>query len=945
MYDQVNVLFELERFQVAFDWAGETEIRIRCPFHEDDSPSCNVSTTKNLFICHATDCGKSGDIVTLLAQILKQPRVVILEDLASRYDLDEHKVVEPHIVEQWHDAIWKAGPLLSALYERGITDDLIIYYRLGCEGKRITIPIPNTRGDIVNVRKYLPGAPGPEKMKNQRGRGAARLFPIEQLKYDTVMLCGGEIKAIVAANQLNKRNIGAICATQGEKVLIPEHLAKLSGKSVPVCLDIDATGRTATELNCRALQNKAAEIFDILLPLDITKYPKGDINDYIAKEKGDLWPLIEQAELWQPSTKSSYSTDEEPDVIHLAEAANAKHAGKRVAVTGIVTAMDTAPYSVPQDITVKCDKSMGKVCPLCPVFPSQDGKFTVPIESPAILEVVSAPKRVVHDALMGAVGIPRVCRVCSFDVETYYNAEDARLSPQLEITNRAADQRMQPAVCIGKGLELNEPYKLVGRMFPHPQTQQATLLISNYEPTRDALSNYETKDLEQLDIFRPNGWTLDSVTEKLDHIYHDLSLMVTNIHQRQNMHLAVDLVYHSPLLMTINNSVEKGWTDILIVGDSAQGKSEVPKKLMAYYELGEKVECKNATVAGLLGGLQQTGNGRWFVTWGFIPRHDRRMLFLDELKGASVETIGRLTDLRSSGIASLPKIEKQQTHGRTRMLSASNPRPEGRTVSSYNYGIEVIRELIGGLEDIRRYDMCLIVSNDEVDGEVINRLEASRNGAHSKYTSDLCRGLILWAWTRTPNQVIIDKKIGQVILDAATDMCKEYSDIIPIVDRGSMRLKLARLSAALAARTFSASEDRLSLDIKPCHIEYIVKYLREVYSTKAFGYKEFSDAINSAHKLLDPLQIMARISASPFPYDLIDNLLRTDRIELQDLQDWEGSERVEANTLLGFLVRKHALRREGRSYRKTGLFIEFLRKIQDERKMPDRPAHLPVVEF
>lgn len=948
MYDEVNVFTELERYQIPYSFAGETEIKIKCPYHSDNAPSCNISTTKRVFKCQAGSCNAQGDIITLFAKILQQPRATILEDLSTRYNLDETKIVEPHVIEQWHDAIWEAKPFLAELYARGIDNELIKYYKLGFDGKRITIPIRNERGDFVNVRKYLPGAPGPDKMKNMRGRGSARLFPEEQMKYETVMLCGGEMKAILAARELNKHNCGAVCATQGERVLPPELLKRFTNKTAIVCFDVDGAGIKASDDNCRAFKTIAAEIFNVVLPLDLNKYPKGDINDYIARENGKLWPLIEAAELYVPVDKNDYSDTAEPAIIHLSAAANAKYAQKRVAVTAIVTAMDTAPYSVPRDIVVNCDKSQGAICSLCPVMQSVDSKFTIPIESPAILEIVSAPKRVVHEAIMSGVGIPKMCRVCSFDVETYYNAEDTRLSPQLEITNRATDQKMQPAVCIGTGLELNEPYKMVGRMFPHPQTQQATLLMSKYEPTRDALSTYTPQSLERLQVFQPKDWTPKELGEKLNEIYTDFANIVTGVFQRQKMHLTFDLSYHSPLHISLNSKEEKGWVETLVIGDSAQGKSEAISAMMRYYQLGEKVECKNATVAGLLGGLQQSGNGRWFATWGFFPRHDKRLLVLEELKGAHVDVIGRLTDMRSSGIAELPKIEKQRTLARTRLIALSNPRGDGRTIASYNYGIEAIKELIGGLEDIRRFDMCLVLSADEVDGAEINRLTANRNGAHTQYTDELCRQLILWSWTRLPNQVNIEKQICTYLLDHATKMCERYSDVIPIVDRGSMRLKLARLATALAARTFSCTDDMLGVRVRECHIDSVVQFLDDIYKAKAFGYYDFSEAIAQANKLVDPNEITAKLQALSWPYEFIDNMLRTDRIEVQDLQDWTGGDRIEANTLLGFLVRKHALKREGRAYRKTGLFIEFLRKVKQTRPFNDRPPGLeepPKPEF
>src|SRR5262249_44478568 len=156
--------------------------------------------------------------------------------------IDDAKIVDPAAVDEWHGRIWHAKPLLKALYDRAVTNEDIVKYRLGERGGRVTIPVPNAQGDIVNVRQYAPGASGADKMKNMRGRGAARWFPEEQLKYDSIMVCGGEMKAIVAARQLNPHGVGAACVTQGEKLVPSKLMERLRGKQLYWCFDVDAAG-------------------------------------------------------------------------------------------------------------------------------------------------------------------------------------------------------------------------------------------------------------------------------------------------------------------------------------------------------------------------------------------------------------------------------------------------------------------------------------------------------------------------------------------------------------------------------------------------------------------------------------------------------------------------------------------------------------------------------
>jgi len=943
--DAVNVLAELERCGQKFEWSTQDEVKVRCPFHPDDSPSCHINIRKRVFNCPVAGCHADGDFVSYLARLLKTSRAIVLTDLATRYPIEQAKLIDPALVERYHAAIWSALPLLKELYIRGLTDEDIREFRLGEDGGRIQIPIPNAAGHFVNLRKYLPGAPGKEKMRNTKGHGEVRWFPASQLKYNRILVVGGECKAIVAKRQLNRHGIGCVTATSGEGNLSNAMVKELEGKTVWVCLDIDAAGIKAARQHALQISRVAAWIGQpILLPLDIEKYPKGDINDYVGPENnGQLLPLLEVAQEFVPELSAVYDDDSPPESMELTQAIHARVAGKRIAVKAVISTMDTSPYIVPNELQIICERDQ-KFCSVCPVSLDDKNEYAIAAESPHILELVNSHKGQQLEVVKSAVGIPRICKACDFLPLSHYNVEDARISPQLEITNRSADRVMQPAFCIGDGLELNESYDLTGRMFPHPKTQQSTLLISKYNTTQDALSTYKCDHLEALGQFWPDEWSASAIQRKLDDVYADFEANVTRIFQRRDLHLSVDLAYHSPLFFPFDGKTIKGWVETLILGDSSQGKSEVAcgttgnGGLLAHYNLGTKVECKNATVAGLLGGLQQLG-GRFFVSWGIIPTHDKRLVILEELKGAQTEVIGKLTDMRSSGIAEIPKIEKRRTHARTRLIAISNPRSDMR-LSQYNFGIEAIKELVGGLEDVRRFDFSMLVSSTEIDVEQLNILQKSRPQVNHNHTGDLCRSLILWAWTRSKNEVVFDDEATALILSEATKLCDMFTDAIPLIDRGSMRYKLARLSASIAARTFSCSEDFTTLIVYPCHVEYIVNFLRRIYSSNVFGYLDYTKAINISQSLIDPEQIQKAISCSPYPADLIKQLIAKNRIDVQDLCDWCGWDRPEATELLSVFVRKHALIRDGKHYRKTAKFIVMLKDLLERGGFTDKPPHL-----
>lgn len=942
--DKINVLHELEQAGVKWTPSGEDEVKVRCPFHGDEQPSCAVNIEKRVFHCNAAGCGVSGDFVTYLARVAKTTRALMLVDLAKRYHVDKTKTIDPSVVERAHENIWAAGPLLKELRKRAVTDAMIRRWRLGESDGRITIPICNEGDLFVNIRRYLPGAPGAEKMRNSRGHGKIRLWPPAQLEFDEIVVCGGEIKTIVAIEELNKHGIGAICATAGEGNWDPSFTPKLRGKRTWVTLDVDPEGQTAAQELCAQLHPVTKWLGNVLLPLDVDQYPHGDINDFVAAG-GQLLPLLRTCPQWEPRARIGALTDDPPRDVELHQAMHARMTATRVRVGAVVAAMDTAPYIIPSKVRVHCDRAQ-KECALCAVYPSTSTEeFEIPSESAAILEMVASPKSFQHDAMARGVGVPVSCRSVQFDPLSYYNVEDARVSPRLEITSQASDRVMQPALCIGQkgGLELNEAYQLVGRMWPHPKTQQSTLLVSHYEPTQDALSTYEPRDLEELEMFRPEEWTAESIGVRLGQLYEDLEANVTRIFRRREMHLLIDLVYHSPLVLTFDGRDNvKGWVEALILGDSSQGKSETMLCMMKHYGLGEKAECKNASVAGLLGGVAKQGD-RWFVTWGILPTHDRRFVWLEELKGAATEVIAKLTDARTSGVAEIDKIEKRRTHCRVRLLACSNPRSD-RTMAAHNFGIEAIKELIGGLEDIRRFDAAVLVSAADIESSEINMLQNARPVVEARHTGDLCRRLILWAWTRRPEQVCFEDDATQLVLARATQMCETFTEAIPLVDRGSMRLKLARLAASLACRTFSTTPDRQTVVVRACHVEYVADWLIGVYSSRTFGYLDFTAAQRLTEKLVDEKLLIAQIAAAPHPHDLAKQLLHTSKLELVDIQDWCGWDRENAMHMLSFFVRKHALARDGRHYRKTPPFIRLLKTMLENGALPNRPDYIHTKE-
>jgi hypothetical protein len=234
---------------------------------------------------------------------------------------------------------------------------------------------------------------------------------------------------------------------------------------------------------------------------------------------------------------------------------------------------------------------------------------------------------------------------------------------------------------------------------------------------------------------------------------------------------------------------------------------------------------------------------------------------------------------------------------------------------------------MGGKEDVRRFDAGIVLSSTQVDSAIINKLLKDRPICQHTYTSDLCNRLIIWAWTRKPDQVVFDADATQACLTEANKLSERFSDELPLIDKGTTKHKLARLAAALAARLFNVDEDLKTLRVTKAHVEFVAQQLDEWYSDKIFGYLAYSEAQDYKLHIKDAGLIRKHLFATKFPRDFVDGLLNRNEILPQDIQDWTHQDREGAQSTLSFLVRKHALNRDKRWYVKSAEFITLLKEI------------------
>ena len=411
------------------------------------------------------------------------------------------------------------------------------------------------------------------------------------------------------------------------------------------------------------------------------------------------------------------------------------------------------------------------------------------------------------------------------------------------------------------------------------------------------------------------------IGDKINEIYTDISTNVTGIYNRTNLHLAIDLVYHSPLSFYFGKKlIEKGYPEALIIGDTRCGKSETSKKLIDHYRLGARSSGENTTPAGLVGGLHQVRNG-WRVSWGRIPINDKRLLFIDEVSGILAEQIAQMSDLRSSGVAELTKIQTERTLARTRLVWLSNPRSSD-SINNFGSGTEIITNLIGKPEDIARFDFVIILEKDEINEDDAD--ERKQPSVPHVLTSDLCHNLVLWAWSRHPEQV----RLGAATIDACHDfgklMGRKYSSDCPIVNSMEQKIKLARLSVALACRLFSCDDTGQNVIVTPDHVAYVHDFLNKQYDVSHFAYDMFSYKKIHEGYIKDTKQVVELISqwGEETCWQVLDN----SQITVKYIEESTGAQYDDAKAQVAVLLKNRCIKKSHGFYIKNPAFIKLLKR-------------------
>ncbi len=365
--------------------------------------------------------------------------------------------------------------------------------------------------------------------------------------------------------------------------------------------------------------------------------------------------------------------------------------------------------------------------------------------------------------------------------------------------------------------------RMEGIPVPNPKTQKTCLLVYRVEFPEE-IRGFDASKLGALQSKLGSR----SVEGKLDWLVENVE-KYAHIVGRRNLIFADLLCFFTPLRVWLNGENQRGWGNVLVIGDTTTCKSETAKKLYGLLNAGMMITAETASSVGLLGTATQTDRGEWFVDWGFLVLQDRKLLAIDGAHKLSASNWAALAESERQGIVTLAKAAKGTAHARTRQIKVANAvdreadKYTTKSLGAFVYRCQAIPTILDKTS-IARLDLAVFSDQNDVSPEEINK---RMEGTHDPELTALAEAL-KWCWSDQA-EVVFEKEAEEYLLGQATELYKMFfCEAVPLVSI-DLKWKLARLSVALAYVTLS-TEDFKTVRVTKEHVEALVAFIKKEYT-------------------------------------------------------------------------------------------------------------------
>ena len=374
------------------------EVNVICPFHSDKDPSMSIDLESGKWYCHS--CKFGGDIFEFYMKYHSCSFAKAKNDIMGNA---QFPVLSFSEVNEAHDKLLNSDHLQKLLLlKRGWTHDTIVKYKLGWGEERVFIPVYGEDEILKNIRKYDVLHKTKQKFKGVKGYNQIRLYPIEALQEETIIICAGEPDTLLA----RQHGFNAVTFTGGEGAFKHELLPLFEEKIVYIVYDVDEAGQRAASSLADNIKQYATETYIVNLPKELLP-ATGDFTDLVfvcleqEKELIDIWnPCIELA----LKVEKDPVTDTEYKDVDFYEAVSSNYYNADIHFKAMAIGKNLSPYYAPKNIKVSCDFGKGDQCKNCIMF-AAGGQRDVEVKGTDALELIKCSSNEQKIKIKNIVGI------------------------------------------------------------------------------------------------------------------------------------------------------------------------------------------------------------------------------------------------------------------------------------------------------------------------------------------------------------------------------------------------------------------------------------------------------------------------------------------------------------------------------------------------------------
>lgn len=831
----MNSFFEYYFYEYDF---SKRETAVCCPFphhtesgieYHETNPSAHINLDKGLFHCKVCDVGLSE--ISFISKVLGTSYEAASK-IAKLFTTKEDRYT-------WNKDYNISEEIKNKCISLGISENVIDELELKTEmGDEISFPV-FMYGKLVDVRSYRPQDRA-NKIKSRVGATSGLIIPFDiWTKTPTnkwTIICAGEKDMAVTRSH----GFNAITLTGGEKAL-PKMTTPFKDRKVAICYDNDEAGIAGARALASELIKYVKEVRVVTNFHEVCKEHGEDLTDFFTKynkTKEDLMKYVLATPAYTIEEAKEEIQKRRP-LISLLEASKPQYINRVVQSNIQVVATYETAMPVPTTIYAKKLNSNGD---------AKYNQMNVGEERTwelsenncqDILKLIdnNFTEDQIRDNIRSILGISKYERDVRIEKPTKDTVYQCNVTDLFEATAKDIATIEFTAYVLKKRLESGKKYLITYKLVPHPyKGQKLIMIIIDVEEACDSITNFKITDevKQELDLFK----NLEGTVKERVHTLSEMAKAYIGYDGYNNLIEAIDLSFHTVLEFNFGTFKNiRGYLDTLIVAESRVGKSSTAEALQKLYNLGAftSLAGNSATIPGIIGGSTKV-NGSYQTRAGLIPMNHRGLVIFEELAKCNSNLVRELTDIRSSNQVRIARVSGTLTlPALVRMITLTNVKNTGhkiKPINSYPNGVDILVELIGSPEDIARYDLMLIL------GEQGNRTTNPFWEPIKPFEPKVYQTRIRWVWSRTADQVLIDKEVGTYIIQKCNELNTKYDSHIKIFGTEAWK-KVARLSIAIAGYLVSTDTSYERIIVTKEHVDAAIDYLVSCYDNSTFKLKEY----------------------------------------------------------------------------------------------------------